>query len=226
MAIVSNPLSSERASGKVGPLVHFSHRGQQAVRSLVSPTNPRTSVQQLSRAYLATNSTAWGALTAAQRTGWTSYGTFHPASNALGKKITLTGNNWYVGLNSLVLKAGGSASADPPTVGVAASLLSLTQETGDITPAETGMSWDVVMNGTPSASDFFNVRIAGPFTTAARKAQTSDFRHHSFLAGNVTEVFAYGLIEDGNYWAEIYYFDQFGQKTIALRDQFVAFLGV
>ena len=77
--------------------------------------NTNTAKQQAVRANIQALSSRWSnVLTALQRDQWKAYAAAVLAVNRLGETIQLTGQNWYVGNNSVVLSAGGTIVDDGP----------------------------------------------------------------------------------------------------------------
>lgn len=103
------------ASGKLRGIVASHNRGGSYFRGLTVPTNPNTAQQQSVRNNLASLQVTFAnTLTGAQRTGWQTYATNTPVTDALGHSITLTGQQMFVKCNSLRLQAGLSVIAAPP----------------------------------------------------------------------------------------------------------------
>lgn len=105
------------ASGKLRGIVASHNRGGTYFRGLTIPVNPNTSQQQAVRNALASLQVTFAnTLTIAQRTGWQTYATNTPVTDALGHSITLTGQQMFVKCNSLRLQAGVAVITAPPGV--------------------------------------------------------------------------------------------------------------
>lgn len=103
------------ASGSVSGLTASHNRGGQYFRARTIPVNPNTAQQQAVRDYLSQLQVRFSnTLTSAQRTGWQTYATNTPVTDALGKSITLTGQQMYVKCNVPRLQAGVAAIDVPP----------------------------------------------------------------------------------------------------------------
>ena len=96
----------------------FSHnRGGQYIRGRAIPTNPNSVLQQAVRAYMASLTANWAnVLTAAQRTGWDTYGENVGVLDRLGKTIYLTGINHFVRSNVPRLQAAATQINDAPVI--------------------------------------------------------------------------------------------------------------
>lgn len=131
MAIIRTGGIVGQISGSVGGLTYSHNKGGAYIRNRSIPTNPSSVAQLQRRADLATVSTTWQNLTAAQRAAWTEWARQNPIVNALGDSILKSGHQSYVGLNSRILLAGGSQIDVPPVVARPDGFLTLTQD-GDI----------------------------------------------------------------------------------------------
>ena len=101
--------------GSVGALT-FSHgRGGDIIKRKTSPVQPKTPAQTRSQSLLAGTSKGFSYdLTPAQRDGWKELADAHPEDDTFGNPITLTGQNWYVRLNTALVAAGESSISDAP----------------------------------------------------------------------------------------------------------------
>lgn len=118
-------------SGSIGSTVFSHNRYGSYIRRRSVPTNPNTTYQQNVRSYMATASSAYAALTAAQKLAWKAWAASNQIVDALGQKVTLSASAAYVQLNSRILYTGGTILTDPPVVAAPTSLLSITLS-GDI----------------------------------------------------------------------------------------------
>ncbi|MCK5617171.1 hypothetical protein KAR91_85700 [Candidatus Pacearchaeota archaeon] len=104
-------------SGKIGANVFSRNRSGAYVRGWAKPVNTNTARQQAVRQFMQSLSSRWSnTLTALQREEWEAYANAVLSVNRLGETIQLTGMNWYVGNNSVVLSAGGTIIDDGPAV--------------------------------------------------------------------------------------------------------------
>jgi len=209
MAIVNTPLLSEDARNKLGSLVFMGWRGANTVRIHSIPTQPRTVRQVKIRAELSAVMEYFKNITATQKASWQSLASLKKVRNMVGKVYALTAANLYAAYNILAVDMGGSISANPPTAAPAAAVASATSASataGALTVTPT-------MSGTPSASDFLDLWIAGPFQSGRRNATHSEYRHNKYVAGNSTTVGTTGLTSGNFYWWKVRYISAAGQPT-------------
>jgi len=109
-------------SGSIGGLTGSHNRGGLYLRARRVPTNPNTYSQAIVRGILGAISSRWGTLAASQHSAWNTFASNVPVINALGDSITLSGQQWYVKANTLLLRNGVAAVDDAPTVFALASL--------------------------------------------------------------------------------------------------------
>lgn len=103
------------ASGSIGGMTASRNRGGQYFRSRAIPVNPNTTAQIAARNALTASSIIWGTLTDAQRTAWNLYASNVPTTNKLGDSIFLSGQQWFVAMNTLRQRAGQSLVTAAPT---------------------------------------------------------------------------------------------------------------
>ena len=116
MALFTSPIISQ-GSGSLAGLTFSRNRGGNYIRARALPTNPNSTLQQAIRAAMSQLAVLWqDTLTAAQRLAWATYGDNVPVINRLGQSINLTGQNWYIGCNSVRIQAGLARVDDAPTV--------------------------------------------------------------------------------------------------------------
>jgi len=85
------------------------------MRQRVTPTNPNTTRQQSVRNNMTELTTAWSNdLTQAQRDAWTAYANAWPITDVFGAAIVLTGLQYYVKTNTVLLQAGEVRMDDAP----------------------------------------------------------------------------------------------------------------
>jgi hypothetical protein len=114
MAKVIGPLHSTEARGVIGGLIYNTWRGIRYVKRMTSPAQPRTLLALDIRAKAITLVRAWQSLSATTRSDWGIYAFDNPVLDWTGIAKRLTGCNWYVGLNTRLLKLGFIKSDIPP----------------------------------------------------------------------------------------------------------------
>jgi hypothetical protein len=93
-----------QASGSIGGTT-FSHAkgGVMYQRARAIPVNPSSTYQVQIRNIVSGLASFWAsALTQAQRDTWDMYAQNVPVTNKLGDSITLSGQNWFIGANTLI----------------------------------------------------------------------------------------------------------------------------
>lgn len=160
MAIIRTGGIVGQISGSIAGVTYSHNKGGAYIRNRSIPTNPSSSAQLQRRADLATVSTEWQGLTAAQRTAWGEWARQNPIVNALGDSILKSGHQAYVGLNSRMLLLSGSTVATPPVTARPDGFLTLVQD-GDI---GTG---DVDLTFTAALASGNQVELWGAVTNSA-----------------------------------------------------------
>jgi len=103
-------------SGSAAGVTAGRNRFGQYERTRAIPVNPGSGAQGLVRARMSTNSTAWRALTPAQRAGWSDLGLSMVRSDSLGQSYSLQGNQAYASVNNNRLLSGLAVVADAPAI--------------------------------------------------------------------------------------------------------------
>lgn len=86
-------------SGSIGGITGSHNRGGMYLRSRTIPINPQTVDQLAARNRLASQSSAWGALTEAQRLSWNDFAAQNPVADKLRQSQILTGQQTFVKIN-------------------------------------------------------------------------------------------------------------------------------
>lgn len=106
MAKIKFGMMMTDARGKLGGQVFSKNRAGAYIRTKVTPSNPRTSAQSAVRSNLATLSSGWNSLTAAQIAQWNSSVDDWQSTDIFGDIKKPTGKNLYVKLNVNLLNNG------------------------------------------------------------------------------------------------------------------------
>lgn len=114
MAKIKFGMMMTDARGKLGGQVFSKNRAGAYVRTKVTPANPRTSTQMLSRSILGLLSASWSGLTDAQRRAWNSAVNDWQKTDVFGDSRKPTGKNLFTGLNKELLQSGQSQLNLPP----------------------------------------------------------------------------------------------------------------
>lgn len=102
------------ARGKIGGHVASKNRAGSYFRTKVTPVNPNTSYQSTARSRLASLSTAWRALSSAQRLLWNNAVLAFQKTDIFGDIKTPTGFNLHQALNNNLLRIGVAVISAPP----------------------------------------------------------------------------------------------------------------
>lgn len=114
MAKIKFGMMMTDARGKLGGQVFSKNRGGAYIRTKVTPSNPQTQAQAQVRSNLATLSSGWNSLTAAQIAQWNGSVDDWTSTDVFGDIKKPTGKNLYVKLNVNLLNSGQPAMATPP----------------------------------------------------------------------------------------------------------------
>lgn len=106
----------EELRGKFGQSVAATGRGGSYFRARVIPFNPKSDSQLAARSRLTTYSQAWAGLTENQRTQWNDAVDSWKNTDVFGVKLTPSGFNLYVALNSNLSVIGGTPLTVPPAI--------------------------------------------------------------------------------------------------------------
>lgn len=88
-------------SGSIGGITAARNKGGLYMRARSTPVNPNSPAQQSVRTALAALVTAWiETLSSAQRQSWADYAANVTVTNPLGDATTISGQNWYIALNT------------------------------------------------------------------------------------------------------------------------------
>lgn len=112
-------------SGKLGGHVFTKNRAGSAMRTKVTPSNPRTTYQSQARATLTSISKGWAGLTESQRIQWNSAAQNFKKTNIFGDGVTPSGFNLYQKLNNNLVNIGVAQITTPPSPDVVVGLVSL-----------------------------------------------------------------------------------------------------
>lgn len=115
MAKIKFGMMMTDARGKLGGQVFSKNRSGAFVRTKVTPTNPRTLAQMLSRSILASVSSAWAELTIAQRASFNGAVEDWQKTDIFGDLKKPSGKNLHSGLSKNRLQIGQSALLTAPS---------------------------------------------------------------------------------------------------------------
>lgn len=114
MAII-NPIWGEMR-GSMGGITFSRNKGGNYARIRIKPTDPSSAAQMNMRVAMNNISRLWSqSLTAEQRTAWNEYAEVNPVPSRLGGWLTLTGHQFFCGLNTRLAMVGSPPQLSPPT---------------------------------------------------------------------------------------------------------------
>ena len=129
------PAMTGPMSGKLGGMVASRNRGGQYFRRKAVPVNPDSPLQVARRSAFASLIALWNnELTPAERDGWTVWAANTPRIDSLGQTHVLTGQNAFVGCNSLRIIASQTVLRSAPTIFNRGEALSFTNAAYDPGP--------------------------------------------------------------------------------------------
>lgn len=103
-------------SGSIGGVTSSHNRAGQYQRSRRAPVSPtRTPKQSVARARFGAASALWQTMPAALQNAWTAFAAGYPVVDALGQSITLTGQQYFVGIQSQLQAVGQPTNTAVPT---------------------------------------------------------------------------------------------------------------
>ena len=114
MAKIKFGMMMTDARGKLGGQVFSKNRAGAYVRTKVTPVNPRTAAQQLSRFILGSLSASWSGLTEAQRRAWNNAVSEWQKTDIFGDLRKPTGKNLFTSLNKELIQSGQTQVLSPP----------------------------------------------------------------------------------------------------------------
>jgi len=103
-------------SGSIGGVTSSHNRAGQYKRNRRAPVSPtRTPKQSVARARFGAASALWQTLDAATQNAWTAFAAAYPVVDSLGQSITLTGQQYFVGIQSQLQAVGQPTNTAVPT---------------------------------------------------------------------------------------------------------------
>ena len=223
MAIVLNPLSSEDARNKFGPVMVFTGwRAIKVVRTRVTPTNPRTTRQLAVRGILAGVAQGFGSLSSANASSWNDYAATQPKSNAFGQ-FYASGINSYCELNFYVVDTGETAVATPPAVAFKGNITTFAAAAGAAN-GEITVTW--VDPVTAAATDWMDLWITPLLPNGNVNPNSFGYKHSSYTDATDETVTVASLVEDGWYGLKGRFLQADGRTGLFFADTAQAKTGV
>lgn len=101
--------------GKLGGHVYSKNRGGSYVRTLQTPSNPRTTFQQTGRGVFTQLTQGWSQLTDSERNSWNAATENFTRTDVFGDTRQLSGKGLYISLNKERILIGDSIISTAPT---------------------------------------------------------------------------------------------------------------
>jgi hypothetical protein len=121
--------------GKLAGTVFSKNRAGAYIRTKVTPSNARTSYQQLVRGFMTTLAQGWRALGAVSCTAWNAAASTDAVKTKDGNSIHLTGMQYYMELNRNLMEIGATVITVPPAIGGTLAMTACTPTAAKGTPA-------------------------------------------------------------------------------------------
>ena len=103
-------------SGSIGGVTSSHNRAGQYKRNRRAPVSPtRTPKQSVARARFGAASALWQTLDAPTQNAWTAFAAAYPVVDSLGQSITLTGQQYFVGIQSQLQAVNQPTNTAVPT---------------------------------------------------------------------------------------------------------------
>ena len=187
--------------GSVGGATFSHNRGGSYVKRRATPTNPNTVAQTDIRGILATLSSGWSSVNAADRLAWDNWAAANPATDSLGNDINWSGHQAYIALNSRLMLAGAAANAAPPITSGPPALLTLAATFTEpseysiaFTPTPPAAGNRVLIwwtrPGSPGQNPNFNQARLLKITAAAAASPADGFTNETLLTNQELNIFA------------------------------------
>lgn len=114
MALIVTSGIVGQISGKLGGVVYSRGTGGPYVRNRTVPVVTGTPLALMYKNAMGTASVLYQALSKTQKRAWEDYAATRPEPNRLGQVRTISGQAWYIRLNSRLLAAGQPYIDEPP----------------------------------------------------------------------------------------------------------------
>lgn len=219
MAKIKFGMMMTDARGKLGGQVFSKNRAGAYVRTKVTPVNPRTAAQQLSRFILGSLSASWSGLTEQQRRAWNAAVDDWQRTDIFGDLRKPTGKNLFTSLNKELIQSSQSQILLPPDKVV---IPDVGIDSADLFIGDNQLDLDIAGNATG-----FKVQVsATPQMTAGTSFIDDKLRVISYQTGgnnaqySISSVYAdrFGTPELGaNIWVQIKLIAPNGQASVPVR---------
>ena len=221
MALVVQPAGSVEASGKFAGMVYSRNRGGQYVRGYRIPVQPRSNRQTQVRYDFQSMNRRWQDADQSVRDAFNDFGDTWTVPGRLGNSIRLTGQNWYIGLNTRLQTAGFRLLTAPP-------LNPQSDFTPEITFSQASLAAPVRITLNPAMSDGEAIWVY----RSGAMPQSSNFQKPSLRFDQIITVTGTGPYEvlpaseiptgGARFQFEVFAMDSQGRITPKIRRNFDA----
>ena len=115
MAVVTWPLSSGEARGRVGGLIYNTWRGRSYVKQHIHKQSGLSDAQKVIQAYARTATLTWHQAEPPERASWQQFALTHYDPSWTGSPKRLSGYNWFLRTGVLAQLLGYGINLMPPT---------------------------------------------------------------------------------------------------------------
>lgn len=172
-------------SGSLGGQTSSHNRAGQYRRARRAPTQPNgTGRRGIIRAAFGAASSAWNAITDAQRAAWSAFADGYPVTDRLGQSIRLTGHQMFVSVNTALQNVGQAVNANPPvsnaTIAPVVAVATMTHAgVGTLTLAAGGL-----------VTDFVTISFSAP--QAPGRSFVANYWQQTHIIANVVAATLFG----------------------------------
>lgn len=170
------PLHAGDIRGSAGATSFSKNRFGNYMRRRVSPINPSTPAQADQRNLVEFLSTYWGStLTEVQRQSWATQASTRTLTDTLGQSYTMTGQNLFVSINAVRVRAGAALVATAPGPGLMPALATIGGNVvSDNTPANQSVT--ITLTGTAADGGFLQLWAGPPVSAGRTFMKPSEYR--------------------------------------------------
>lgn len=181
MALVEFKQPASRFSGRTGVAgdgqVYYTIEGRGIARTLVIPSNPRSTDQQLIRGLQTSLALQYKGLERIQADAWDLFGRKFTGKDRFGRAFTYGGIQAFLAVNTHRVLAGLAATTDPPAFATTPSPIRIVSATvnvdGDLNLA--------LEHQVAEGAAIWRVRITPPSDSNVRLAKPGDLRYATAL---------------------------------------------
>jgi len=185
LAVVTGPLHSSEARGRVGGLVYNVHRGRAYVKANTAPVTQFSDAQIEARAKMWPVLVMWNYISDDQRRLWADFAAEHPVPSWTGSDVRLSGHNWFCKINYRLQMIEETLRSIPPT-SLTSVVIPVTVDGVD--PAFVSLSWS---HPHPDPEPYWTLHfwLAGPHSPGRNPTiKLAKYKQWTYLTDPSTEV--------------------------------------